>query len=163
MKAKRFLATVLSICLAVLTLFSFVGCGVYGEFYNLDEAYNNGWITFEDLKSIAYYNQGTWKNEGIIGEDFSPKPKKELKKRLEKKINLDFAKILNKDFYTDEYNDKNTWIEMYYGTYNSCVVVKQTGHGIVYGQSVHFLEFDGLIIYNENGNGDRIKVWREKQ
>ena len=27
MKAKRFLSTVLSICLAVLTLFSFVGCG----------------------------------------------------------------------------------------------------------------------------------------
>ena len=27
MKAKRFLSTVLSVCLTVLTLFSFVGCG----------------------------------------------------------------------------------------------------------------------------------------
>jgi len=31
MKAKRFLATVLSVCLAVLTLFSFVGCGYEPE------------------------------------------------------------------------------------------------------------------------------------
>ncbi|MDE6075037.1 MAG: hypothetical protein K2G26_01215, partial [Clostridia bacterium] len=49
---------------------------ISGEFYTLQEAYDNGYLTLEDLLSIAYYhNGGITGNEELISLDFTPKQK----------------------------------------------------------------------------------------
>ena len=125
MKAKRFLSTVLSVCLTVLTLFSFVGCGKNYSWKFLFEAYGN-WIYEEDVKSIAYYaNGGREGNEEILAEDFIPQAKKP------KSLNALFKKRLRRDFYEQETKGKkNTVYKLddvtildYYGVYNDCIVV----------------------------------------
>ena len=52
-----------------------------GVFFSVREAYENGYITLEDVKSIAYYHNekyfddGRVYNEQIMPEDYKPKPK----------------------------------------------------------------------------------------
>ena len=69
-----------------------------GEFYTLDEAYENGWLTQVDLKNIAYYYHTRYGETEHIDQSFVPTPK------------------------TPETLD-NIDISQYYGTYNGCVVI----------------------------------------
>ena len=73
-----FLISALTLCM----LSAFSGCNkktnedeadedeVYGELYTLQEAYDNGYISRQDLLSIAYYNNSgiPKENEGQWGE-----------------------------------------------------------------------------------------------
>lgn len=64
----------------LLCLIYFVGFSKirdYGETYLIKEAYENGYIFYDDLKTPAYYqNNGNGGNEGIIGDNFIPKDNK---------------------------------------------------------------------------------------
>ncbi len=53
---KKKIKFVLVLCLVVGM---FIGCsGSDDKFYTLQEAYVNGWLSVEELQSIAYYYQG---------------------------------------------------------------------------------------------------------
>ena len=47
-----------------------------GDFYSLQEAYEAGYLTKEEIMSIAYYhNGGRVYNEEIMSEEYTPIPK----------------------------------------------------------------------------------------
>ena len=60
-------------CLAVLTLFSCVGCGeLKGKFYSLEQAYEQGFIDEEDVKHILYFSFGEVLDENKDEIEFTP-------------------------------------------------------------------------------------------
>ena len=125
MKAKGFLSTVLSVCLAVLTLFSCAGCGEgepqaivpppTGVFYTLKEAYDSGWLTKKDVRSIVYYYQGG-------DEGFTPK------KKDPEVLSAETELILKQAYLQTELKEPNISLDYvkiynYYGTYNGMIAV----------------------------------------
>ena len=126
---KRFTLIVMAACM-VFTGLTFAGCveeTLAGEFYTLQEAYDNGWLTQEDLLSIAYhYNHGREDNEELMGEDYVPQPKtpETLSKQTEKSIKqTELDKYNNGREPGSEYYGTldQVYILGYYGTYNGCV------------------------------------------
>ncbi len=94
-----------------------------GEFYTLQQAYDNSWLTQEDLKSIAYYhNGGREGNEEIMGEDYQPQPKtpEVIDKMTELSIKQTYCDNLRKQ---DNAKPSGVTIERYYGAYNGCYAV----------------------------------------
>lgn len=101
--------------------FGFAGCrqeepeGITGSFCTLQEAYDAGFLTHDDLMSIAYYhNEGREYNEEIIPEDFQPVPLVPLDEETE-------AAIIRT--YLEEYS-KEANIIGYMGTYGRCAIVR---------------------------------------
>ena len=76
---KKWLAFVAA-CMSLVATVLVAGCTpeqqyAVGSFYSLEEAYENGWLTRDDILSIAYYyNQGTEGNEELMGESYAPEP-----------------------------------------------------------------------------------------
>ncbi len=89
------------------------GCNKYGRFYNLKEAYENGWLTQEDIKSISYYFDTKTDCPEALDEELLIKIKKEWLKYGDKITGDPPKKSTIEDIY----------ISRYYGKYNSCVVV----------------------------------------
>jgi len=158
MKAKRFLAMLLMGCLAVLTLFSFVGCGekepqvtvspAKGIFYTLEEAYENGWLTKKDLKSIAYY-YNNYHNDQAPEPNFKLIPKQELSKE---KIEEMKRAYLQQNYIQASHPNATTdhvTVFQYYGTYNgNCVTFMLDD---LFGYDLHFeaeKEIGGSIFYD---------------
>ena len=62
-----------------------------GTFYTLQKAYDEGYLTKEEIMSIAYYhNGGRVYNEEIMSEEYTPIPKK-LKKMLHMSITVNIT------------------------------------------------------------------------
>ena len=132
-----------------------------GSFYTLQEAYDNGWLTQDDIMSIAYYRHGRTYNEEIMSEDYQPAPKtpEVLSEKTELKIKSTAAKE-----YSEEYDIKYAeadgfTITEYCGTYGNCIAVMMTDNysgttGVVWIDSIA-----GVNFYY--GNGRRMKIWRE--
>ena len=65
--------------LVLFILLILTGCSIsmtkdYGKFYKLEDAYNEGIITRDDLLTLAYINNnGNEYNENNINDDFQPK------------------------------------------------------------------------------------------
>ena len=118
---KRFLAFVFIILTVSLVALS--GCGNYGTFYFLTEAYELGLITQEDLLSIAYYcNGGTKNNEELMGEDYEPIPKEplELSQATTKRICRAIADKKEKEsLHNAKYTGNDFRIYGYYGKYGN--------------------------------------------
>lgn len=112
-----FKAIILVITVPVL-MFSLVGCTHnYGEIYTLEEAYEKGILKYDDLLSIAYYNNdGIIYNEALFPSDFKPKLIDNLNKNQIHRIKSTMAKS------REEYNSYS--IASYYGTYNRAIVFK---------------------------------------
>ena len=61
MKKIKLCVILVALLLGVLVVFGVAGCGPdMGAFYTLQEAYDGGFLTKDDLETIAYYL-----NEGI--------------------------------------------------------------------------------------------------
>ncbi|MBE7078780.1 MAG: hypothetical protein E7380_02830 [Clostridiales bacterium] len=115
---RKFLGLVLTGMLLFCTIFSIVGCReekdlIEGSFYSLEEAYENGWLTEENLEDIAGYH-----NNGIQYPE-------RLNEEILVRIKTDWAKKLREDktnpisnVTADEIN-----VYKYYGTYGDCVVI----------------------------------------
>lgn len=109
----------------------FSGCNdsdeIYGELYDLKEAYEAGWLTKEDLMSIAYYhNGGREGNEDLMAEDFEPIPKTPLSEETESAIKETAANDLRNDKKSpipDADASKFVILE-YCGTYGNCYAVR---------------------------------------
>ena len=88
---KKLLAILLT--LTTLGCLGLSGCKkrqAIGKFYTLQEAFDQGFLTENDLKSIAYYNNGGRENnEDKIEEDFVPQP-----------LNPKYKKVLNRTIFT---------------------------------------------------------------
>lgn len=130
-----------------------------GTFYTLEEAYKQGLLTQDDLKSIAHYQNGE-----SAEEDFEPMPKnpEELSKKTEKAIKETKAyELRNQDTKPiKEAKAKDIIIRKYYGTYNDCVAVMLDD---MFGG---FIDIERMVIvagvsfyYRASYN---IMIWKEK-
>lgn len=131
MKKLKILAVVLALgvlCMGVLS-----GCdngkdGLEtgeGTFYTLQKAYDEGYLTKEEIMSIAYYhNGGRVYNEEIMSEKYTPIPKvpKELSENVSYKIRETVASELRRSNIKNAKAD-GVNIVHYYGTYDGAVAV----------------------------------------
>ena len=72
---KKKIIIILFIILILLLIY-FVGFSKtrdYGKIYSIEEVYENGDISYEDLKSLAYYqNGGITNNEDVLDNNYQP-------------------------------------------------------------------------------------------
>lgn len=143
----------------LVMVIALVACGPEnkGSFYSLREAYDNGWLTQEDLKSLAYYYNG-----GSNDESFVPKPKTPefLSKEIENKIRKTYLseKKIKKDFPFATI--KRISITGYYGIYNDCIIVGVTDDYYRYDYVVEPEYIIGEVLIR-NYTSSRLLVWRE--
>lgn len=128
---KNYRKLMVAICvIVILCSIAMGGCDnrePKGEFYTLQQGYNNGLITIEELQTIAYYNSN--------GNDCSfitpiPKDPESLDEETMQKIKNDALIILlaqkGKDGKQKYPNATINDISVigYYGTYNGVIVAK---------------------------------------
>ena len=134
--------------LVLIMIFSLSACGkekhVKLEATYLDIAYANGWITQEQLKSIAYYY-----NEETEAPDFELIPKLPLSKETEDNIKFSY---LQKDYIKKVYPDAtidHITVFRYYGTYNNYAVVFIKDDLFMYDLKIEpEKEIGGVVFYN---------------
>jgi len=127
MKAKRFLAMLLTGCLALMTLFSFVGCGNEGTMVTLSKAYSLQWLTREDFMNISYYRHGSvWVYQNGEKQEINFQPtveKPEMNERLERRCKrVIYEEHRESQSHIDGVND--IIITGYFGVYNGNYVVE---------------------------------------
>lgn len=168
---KKLLTILLSIALMAISVLSFTGCGPNGDnngsesytsgtFYSVTQAYENEYLTLEQVKSIAYYyNGGTKYNEDIMGEDYAPLPKtpKELSAEAKTNIIESFYNSSRWDQYENFFSKDDIGCGLYLGTYGGAIVVRIVVDGEGVDDSVFEEEIDGVIIFYTNGS--RLSVW----
>lgn len=160
---------VINILCAVMAIVLFC-CGVAGcaprsegIFYTLEEAYEVGWLTRDDLMSIAYYhNGGKQYNESIMGEDYTPKPKEP--QELSESTSLEIRNTAAYDYRNDKYIDApkavagDFKIIEYCGTYNTCVAIMMTDNYTGYTGALSMDVIADISFFYNDGN--RIIIWR---
>jgi len=159
----------LGIALAMLfSVFALTGCEkeedkTVGTFYSLQEAYDNEWITIEDLRSIAYYYSFTVVDGGSNNpENFEPKPKtpEALSDKTEKAIKRTYLIELQKSISEATIDDVR--IADYYGTYGDCVVVNVWDDCIDYDLLFIPEQFIGGVLFR-NYCARTASVWIAEQ
>ena len=134
---------------------------VKGAFYSLFEAYDNGWLTLEDIKSIAYYHHGgVGSNEEIMGEDFAPKEKIPAELSLEKQLELRWSEAYGVSSLDERhYYELNDFrLLKYYGTYGDCIAVLTTNVDWSYALPITTHTIGGVEI--TYGDTNFIKVYK---
>ena len=129
---KKISCFLIALVIGIMVAFGAVACAPTSApfpekpgFYNLYEAYTNGWLTKDDLMSIAYYHNGRRGNEGIMPENYTPKPK--TPEVLSDEMHL----AIRQTFWDERFIESNPYnitvndilIMEYYGCYNRCVAV----------------------------------------
>ena len=130
-----------------------------GKLYTLQEAFNQGFITENDLKSIAYYNNGGRENnEDKIEEDFVPQPlnPKTIPADIQKSIKSDY--IYYNEKLDNKTKDSEVKIKYYYGKYNDSYIVILKGP-FGYTADDKYFSVDGYTFYYTQSE---YKVWRKK-
>ena len=136
-----------------------------GTFYTVTEAYNRGYLTRDEIESIAYYHLEQYSFlKGETEEDYSPLPKipeelSEVRQAAIKQAHTDYHyKNGDLDRIEKFLGEKLTVsILGYYGTYNGCIAVMTTDNftgytGALWTETVANVN----ILYND---GNRIMVW----
>lgn len=145
--------TALIISIFLITAFSMLMCGCerkHGEFYTLEEAYNSGLLTKENLEEIAYYvNNSMRYPEALDG-------------KIEKKIKNDMAYEIRHVEKAAVKNAKPDGFEVkkYYGEYNGNYVVLM--ESIYYDNLTVITEItvEGITFVFSTSN--TASVWTEK-
>lgn len=133
-----------------------VTLGFVGEFYNLQEAFENGLLIKDDLESIANYN-----NDYSMSANIDP-----LSPKIEKGIKETKAYDLRNETYFDgtlilpEAKAGNITIYRYYGEYNGCYAIMIYASYYDYTEAEWTETVDGVDFNYSNGN--RIYIWKEK-
>ncbi|MDE7454442.1 MAG: hypothetical protein K2M64_01280 [Clostridia bacterium] len=160
-KIIRLISTIVLITLILgCVMVVVMGCTeeVNGRFYRLQEAYDEGLLTQEDLLNIAYYHNGGIKgNEDLFPENYVPKQKDNLDNSVTRKVKQGY---LNQ-FYS---KDENTSIDdvtilQYYGTYNGCVAVMISDE--YSGVSTAIVELTVANVWIKFMDGREIIIWKE--
>lgn len=114
------------ICFFVLLtiLFSFTACAPQkrGEFYTLQEAYDQGLLTVDDLKNIAYHLNGESPDESFVP---TPKNPQTLSAATEKAIKETKAYDYRNDTISPKKDVKPNGFRIvkYLGTYNNSLAI----------------------------------------
>ena len=152
---KKVVLKTCSIVLLMITLVSFCfmgGCKTqYYDEKGIADAYEAGWITQEQLKSIAYYH-----NKNRVGDSWEPEvmdfqliPQTELDEKVSEHIRKSYLKIMRQ--YDSKLKMKDVKIDDYYGTYDGYVVsnmwVKLNHCDIIFREE---FEVGGVMFYNYN-------------
>lgn len=160
---RKWLAGVLSLALCAGV---FAGCDVgsdnfgkiSGAFYTMEEAYEAGYLTREDLMSIAYYhNGGREYNENCMPESYQPAPMQP------EEIDMATANAI-KDEYIEEFRPdyeatrEDIFIDHYYGCYNGAFAVIISDNFSGFPGVIDFVEIDGVTFYYPLVN--YIKIWK---
>jgi hypothetical protein len=158
------------ICLgiAIMMLFSLAACEtkekITGTFFSLQEAYDQGFLTVEDLKSIAYYqNLSYYQYIGSDDEKYTPIPKNPdvLSTETEKAIKETQADILRNGILPEKTaKEEDITILKYYGTYNTYVAVMITDAYTEYSQALRNITVAGVLFHYSDGNS--ILIWKQK-
>ena len=131
---KRIFSIWIAVCLLVLPAV-LAGCGpkTYGTFYTLQEAYDNGYLTREDLMSICYYRfNEVWLGENLdsaswVKYEYTQKhTQQELDKSVENDIKKTYYSIHKSDFFDKEgtaLGGIDNLSVQYFGTYNDSYVI----------------------------------------
>ena len=157
---KRLLAILLT--LTTLGCLGLSGCKkrqAIGKFYTLQEAYELGFLSENDLKSIAYYNNGgRANNENKIEEDFVPDPlnPKTIPADIQKNIKSDY--IYYNESLDNKTKESEVKIKYYYGKYNNCYIVILQGP-FSYTADDRYFSVCGYTFYYTQSE---YKVWRKK-
>jgi len=134
--------------IALLMLFSLVGLTactndeeeLMGTFYSLQEAYDEGFLTIEDLQNIAFYHN----------DDSMPV--------YPETLDADIAEAIKQDFVHNE-NCKNKGHDIeitYYGTYNDSVAVLVCCQ-LDYDMELYDETIEGIFFHY--GSPNKIQVW----
>ncbi len=149
----------------VCLLLCAVGCGKNdekteeGNFYTVTEAYENGYLTKEDVMSIAYYhNNGRDGNEAVMSEDYKPLP------MIPERLSTTIDRAVKDSFYSSDFwqqyeiNYRKEDISYsYYGTYGNSVVLRIGVNGEAVSDNVWEEKIDAVTIYYRSGK--RLYVW----
>lgn len=141
---KKILIIILSL-IVILVLVYFVGFSKtrdYSKTYSIKEVYENGDISYEDLKSLAYYqNGGIDNNEGILDNNYKPQEIGSLgifnKYRLKATLSNKFIEYYQMDI-------------TYYGTYNGYIAYTFTLPNLSVPQVVVDINIDDLNFVASN-------------
>lgn len=157
---------------------------INGAFYTLQEAYDNGFLSSDDLLSIAYYhhsqsrypNNGVAFNVGLMGENYVPAEKSPSELRAEQNcaIRQTLINNLKKFSSSNSFALDDIVICAYYGTYNEGIAVRllyKDGGDIIlqdvmYEDTVanikfvysEYTEFFRTVDYNFNNT---ILIWKK--
>ena len=142
-----------------------------GAFYTLQEAYDNGWLTQEDLRSIAYYHHDgkkivfddsnfcyEWLDEE---ESYIPIPKipECLDTETEKQIKQTHVNELHKAG-EKRAETKGVFISRYYGTYNGYIAI------VMKDNYSHYLVGGPFVIagmFFSAPNQSELIIWKVKE
>jgi len=138
-----------------------------GEFYSLREAYDNGFITLDDLKNIAHYHNTSlkWFNSEDVADysnykDFTPYDIGEIDDETSLAIRTDYFNGGDASYVDEGCTVDNVWVDGYCGTYNGCIAVMMDaayfGYATVVGEDV----IEDVLLYYSDSN--RVTVWKEK-
>ena len=122
---KKLLAMLLATLLLGVGALGLAGCGpkTYGTFYTLQEAYDNGYLTREDLLNIAYHNGDRERNESAL-QNFEPTPIGELSEEISLKIREYVAESYRNKGYNPDVTAEHVSITNYLGCYNGYYVFR---------------------------------------
>lgn len=153
-KKIKIIAFLMVLILVVSATILLVGCVKdRGDFYSLQEAYDNGWLTKEDLQTIANYHN-------------NPTQRPKLSAATEKAIKETRAYDLRYGVKTSENikepsaTAKDVTIIGYYGEYNDIFVVMITDVYTDCDDAVRDIDIAGITFHYISGN--RILVWKSK-
>lgn len=111
-----------------------------GTFYSLQEAYDQGLITQDDLESIANYYKS--ENQEELDEEIA-NAIKETRAYCLRTLSSSSIKNAKADDVT---------ILGYYGTYNNCFAVKIDDDFAVYTTALREVTLAGIVFRYSNGN-----------
>ncbi|MDE5600872.1 MAG: hypothetical protein K2J16_00035 [Clostridia bacterium] len=125
-----------------------------GEFYDLQTAYDNGWISKDDLRNLAYYLTGDAQKEGFepaprIPETLSPETEFAIKETHAKSLRDGYPEAIASDVR----------IEAYYGTYNGFVAVIISAKYYAFPAVIHDETIDGIKFRYPYPN--TIRLWKQ--
>ena len=143
MKKRNKAIIIILICLVVIgSLFAYSECNFKYELIDLETAYEQDLISYDDLLSIAYYRSGSnFFNEDVIDENFIPKEKGELSKIKQHQINKAFAIERNYRYTIFNFSDYEFY---YYGEYNGYIVFSRVYTNGNPGLTIQIIDLDGV-------------------
>lgn len=121
---KKFFSVGATLLMSLCLLCS---CGMNGDEYvdegslcSIETAYENGWLTQENVRDIAYYYHAMANEYYDEGYTANPKVPNTLDAETEQKIKITYLYSVIKN---PSLSIKNIYIGDYYGTYGDCIAV----------------------------------------
>lgn len=154
------------LAMTIIMLFSFMGltsCGngddePAGTFYSLQEAYDQGLLTIQDLQSIAYYHNGD--SMSVYPHALSDEVSNAIKEDAAKRYRA-FTDTNGAYLYPNAVGDGFT-ITKYCGVYNACFAIMLNNIYDDSGQPAVMQEVVVAGVTFVYGSGNRIIIWKQQ-